>query len=46
MTMFRCVRCGEPLPADYNNYGVRCDYCHSKVFRKEHPNVKKTLKAK
>ncbi len=44
--MFRCIRCGEPLPSDSNLFGVRCDNCGGKIFTKEHPNVKKTLKAR
>ena len=43
--MFRCIRCGEPLPSDSNLFGVRCDNCGGKIFTKEHPNVKKVLKA-
>ncbi len=44
--MFRCIRCGEALPSDANLFGVRCDNCGGKIFTKEHPNVKKTLKAR
>ncbi len=44
--MFRCIRCGEPLPTDSNLFGVRCDNCGGKIFTKEHPNVKKVLKAR
>lgn len=45
-SMFRCIRCGEALPSDANLFGVRCDNCGGKIFTKEHPNVKKTLKAR
>ena len=44
--MFRCIRCGEALPSDANLFGVRCDNCGGKIFTKEHPNVKKVLKAR
>ena len=44
--MFRCIRCGEALPSDANLFGVRCDNCGGKIFYKEHPNVKKVLKAR
>ena len=44
--MFRCIRCGEALPSDSNLFGVRCDNCGGTIFTKEHPNFKKTLKAR
>jgi DNA-directed RNA polymerase subunit RPC12/RpoP len=44
--MFRCIRCNDPLPSDANLFGVRCDKCGGKVFRKDHPNQKKTIKAR
>ena len=44
--MVRCIRCGEALPSDATLFGVRCDNCGGKIFTKEHPNVKKVLKAR
>jgi DNA-directed RNA polymerase subunit P len=31
---------------DVNTVGIQCEKCGSKIFYKERPNVKKTIKAR
>lgn len=42
--MYRCAKCNEPI-REMNMIGLQCDKCGSKIFIKERPNVKKTIKS-
>ncbi|MGI6008535.1 MAG: DNA-directed RNA polymerase subunit P [Methanomethylophilus sp.] len=42
--MYRCAKCNEPL-RNTSAIGLQCDKCGSKIFIKERPNSKKTLKS-
>lgn len=42
--MYRCAKCNKPIQ-ETNTMGVQCDKCGSRIFIKERPNVKKTLKS-
>ncbi|AGI47333.1 hypothetical protein TALC_00324 [Thermoplasmatales archaeon BRNA1] len=41
---YRCAKCGETI-VNTNTMGLQCDKCGSKIFIKERPNIKKTLKS-
>jgi len=44
--MYKCAKCLEPIRANINTVGIRCERCGSKMFYKERPNVKKVVKAR
>ena len=44
--MYKCAKCKEPIRTDINIVGIQCNKCGSKIFYKERPSVKKTIKAR
>jgi DNA-directed RNA polymerase subunit P len=44
--MYKCARCKEPVRTNVNMVGLQCEKCGSKVFYKERPNVRKTVKGR
>ncbi|MEM0448978.1 MAG: DNA-directed RNA polymerase subunit P [Methanomassiliicoccales archaeon] len=44
--MYKCGSCGKPIRSHTNQVGMQCENCGSKIFYKERPNVKKTIKAR
>ncbi|MBM4248685.1 MAG: DNA-directed RNA polymerase subunit P [Euryarchaeota archaeon] len=44
--MYKCWKCHERTTVDPNTMGIQCEKCGSKMFYKERPNVKKTIKAR
>ena len=41
--MYRCAKCNEPI-SDVKAVSLQCEKCGYKIFFKERPNEKKTLK--
>ena len=44
--MYKCARCKEPVRTNVNMVGLQCEKCGSKVFYKERPNVRKTVRGR
>ena len=44
--MYKCAKCKEPVRTNVNMVGLQCEKCGSKVFYKERPNVRKTVKGR
>jgi len=44
--MYKCARCKEPVRTNVNMVGLQCEKCGSKVFYKERPNVRKSVKGR
>jgi len=44
--MYKCSRCKEPVRTNVNMVGLQCEKCGSKVFYKERPNVRKSVKGR
>ncbi|MFA5772172.1 MAG: DNA-directed RNA polymerase subunit P [Thermoplasmata archaeon] len=42
---YRCSRCKEIINIDIKTVGIQCEKCGSKLFYKERPNIKKTIKS-
>ncbi|HSV42276.1 MAG TPA: DNA-directed RNA polymerase subunit P [Methanomassiliicoccales archaeon] len=39
-------KCGKPIRTNTNAVGMQCEYCGSKIFYKQRPNVKKVIKGR
>jgi DNA-directed RNA polymerase subunit P len=44
--MYKCAKCKEPVRSSMNTVGLQCEKCGSKLFYKERPNVRKTVKGR
>lgn len=44
--MYKCSKCMEPVRSNVNTVGLQCEKCGSKVFYKERPNVRKSVKGR
>lgn len=42
--MYRCAKCNEPI-RNIKDMGLQCEKCGSKIFFKDRPSEKKTLKS-
>lgn len=42
---YKCNKCGKPMEVDVHAVGIQCKECGSKIFYKQRPSIKKTLKS-
>jgi DNA-directed RNA polymerase subunit P len=43
---YKCGQCEKTVRSNLNTVGSQCEYCGSKLFYKERPNVKKVIKGR